>query len=200
MNLNDYGYSRDYAHQCAAWTINNSGPARKQCGLSVVENVGGWIYLCKRHHRLIESEFEREIDTLNSRRVANMQERLDGLEAADRWLKAERREAYAFTEEDYDQRRRAQTVYFLRCEQYIKIGISHDPHARLRQIRKGGGTSFPRRLDIAAAELITTEPGGFEREKELHAKFAHLRHTGEWFTEAPDLTDYINALARSAAA
>ena len=199
MNVNDYGYTRDYAHQCSAWTINNQGPARKQCGLAVVKNIGQWVYFCKRHYLLVEQEIEREIDNLNSRRVENMQQRLDAVAGAERRLNADNREAYVFTEEDYDQRRRAQTVYFMRCEQFVKIGVSYDPAARLNQIRKGSSL-FPRRLDIATAELVTTEPGGFEREKELHAKFSHLRHTGEWFTEAPELTEYINDLDRSAAA
>jgi hypothetical protein len=48
--------------------------------------------------------------------------------------------------------------------------------------------------------LLATEPGGFERERELHAQFAHLRHTGEWFTEAPELAEYIDALAKEQAA
>lgn len=93
-------------------------------------------------------------------------------------------------------RRHITRVYFVRCEGYVKIGASSDPDARLRQIRKsGGGSFFPRRLDIGASELIATEPGGLDREKDLHAKFSHLRHTGEWFTEAPELTDYIKGLA-----
>lgn len=198
--MNEYGYTRDYAHQCAAWTINNQGIARRQCALGVIHNIDGWIYLCNRHYELIFREFEDRVDNLNSVRVANMQERLDALAGAERRLIEDAREPYIFTEEDYDERRRAQTVYFMRCEQFVKIGISYNPDTRLRQIRKGGGTSFPRRLDIASAELITTESGGLEREKELHAKFAHLRHTGEWFTEAPELTKYIESLTERSAA
>lgn len=197
--MNGLGYTLDYAHQCAAWTINNRGPARKQCGLSVIHNIAGWIYLCSRHYDLIFCEFETRVDNLNSIRVANMSDRLTAVTEFEQRMLREERETYEFTEEDYDARRRAQTVYFIRCEQYIKIGVSHDALTRLNQIRKGG-TSFPRRLDIASSVLITTEPGGFEREKELHAKFSHLRHTGEWFTEAPELTEYIESLSERSAA
>jgi hypothetical protein len=97
-------------------------------------------------------------------------------------------------------RRHITRVYFVRCEQYVKIGASLYPEQRLEQIRKcGGGSDFPCRLDIGAAELIATEPGGKPRERELHAKFSHLRHTGEWFTEAPELTEYIKSLSEAAA-
>jgi hypothetical protein len=87
-------------------------------------------------------------------------------------------------------------VYFIRCEGYVKIGYSADPRARLKQIKRGtGGALFPPRMDAGASEMVATEPGGFPRERELHAKFAHLRHTGEWFTESKELTDYIEGLA-----
>ena len=87
-------------------------------------------------------------------------------------------------------------VYFIRCGQYVKIGYSKDPDVRLKQIRSGlDAALIPPNLDIGPAELVTTENGGLTRERELHTKFSHLRHTGEWFTEAPELTDYIKGLA-----
>lgn len=193
MTVNALGYSRDYAHQCAAWTVNNSSPARKQCGMAVTRNIGSWIYLCNRHYELIEREIEREMDNLNAIRVVNMQARLDAvshIEARERDASQDIAEMMA----EADQRRSVQTVYFIRCERFVKIGISKDVTARLNQIRKGGGSMFPRLLDVETAELIATEPGGLDREKRLHKQFAHLRHTGEWFTEAPELTEYIERL------
>jgi hypothetical protein len=87
-------------------------------------------------------------------------------------------------------------VYFIRCEQFVKIGVSKDPYLRVKQIRRGvGGALSPAGLERATSQLVGTELGGFDRERELHSKFAHLRHTGEWFTEAPELTDYIKGLA-----
>lgn len=92
-------------------------------------------------------------------------------------------------------------VYFIRCEQYVKIGASKWPPGRLKEIRWGvGGALTPPLMDAKVAELISTEPGGFDRERELHAKFAHLRHTGEWFTETPELTEYIESLSEGKAA
>lgn len=197
MRYNALGYTTEYAQQCAAWTANNLGPGRRQCGLPVTQNVGDWIYLCNRHHRLIEGEFEAELDNLNARRVKNMQDRLDAVAhiEAQEWESSWRVQEYL---DEHEQRRTEQTVYFIRCEQFVKIGISKNVEARLGQIRKGGGSLFPRRLDVETAELIATEPGGFEREKELHAKFSHLRHTGEWFTETPELTEYIERMEPSA--
>jgi len=95
-------------------------------------------------------------------------------------------------------RRTEATVYFLRCDGFVKIGYSIDPHMRLRQIRSMDGTLFPGGIDCAATELLATEHGGFDRERELHKQFKHLRHTGEWFTEAPELTEYINTLQAAA--
>lgn len=90
-------------------------------------------------------------------------------------------------------------VYFIRCGGFVKIGASHSPQKRLDSIRAAGGVLTPFLLDLSGAELVTTEPGGFTREKALHARFKHLRHTGEWFTEAPELTKYIEAIAARSA-
>jgi hypothetical protein len=87
------------------------------------------------------------------------------------------------------------TVYFIRCEGYIKIGYAIAPHKRLRQLQATDGTKYPEGINCSTAALIQTEPGGFDRERELHSKFSHLRHTGEWFTESKELTDYIKGLA-----
>ena len=195
MRIDGSGYTLDFRHQCAAWTINNQGPARKQCGLPPNQNIDQWIYLCSRHYELIFRAVEREVDNLNSRRVENLQARLtaaeDLIEVAGLEDEPERE---PLPEDYFEQRRKAQTVYFMRCEGFVKIGMSFNPDNRLNQIRKGGGSLFPRRMDVASTSLIATEPGGFDREKELHARFASLRHTGEWFTEAPELTEYIESL------
>ena len=90
--------------------------------------------------------------------------------------------------------RKTSSAYFIRCGEFIKIGASASPEARLRTIRKTGGVLAPAGLDLTSAELLATERGGFNRERELHKQFKHLRHTGEWFTEAPELTEYINQL------
>lgn len=86
-------------------------------------------------------------------------------------------------------------VYFFRCGPYIKIGYSIDPLRRLREIRTGIGTKVPDDIDRTRTVLVQTEPGGRNRERDLHKQFKHLHHWGEWFTEAPELTEYIESLS-----
>ena len=94
---------------------------------------------------------------------------------------------------------RDSTVYFFRNGPYIKIGYSVDPHRRLVQIRGGDSTKCPDGLDRSEMVLVQTEAGGRGREYELHQQFKHLHHWGGWFTEAPELTEYIESLSEVAA-
>lgn len=94
-------------------------------------------------------------------------------------------------------RRQAKHLYFMRCEGYVKIGVSQDPQRRLTQIR-GGSSLMPVGMDYRTAEIVHIEPDAGAREYPTHWQFAHLRHTGEWFTEAPELTEYIEALKEAA--
>lgn len=71
-------------------------------------------------------------------------------------------------------------VYFMRHDQIIKIGYSKNPRKRAAA--------------LASAEILATEPGGVERESELHSRFRAHRLHGEWFTPAPELLDYIDEL------
>lgn len=93
--------------------------------------------------------------------------------------------------------RQAKHLYFMRCEGYVKIGVSQDPQRRLTQIR-GGSSLMPVGMDYRTAEIVHIEPNAGAREYPTHWQFAHLRHTGEWFTEAPELTEYIEALKEAA--
>lgn len=85
-------------------------------------------------------------------------------------------------------------VYFIRAGRRVKIGFSVNPENRLRTI-KGGSSKAPVGLDTSKARIVALEPGGIQRERELHYKFSHLREAGEWFRGAPELTAYINELA-----
>ena len=90
--------------------------------------------------------------------------------------------------------KKAQQVYFIRAGRRVKIGISNNPDMRLINIR-AGACKTPHGLDTTKARIVALEPGGRERELELHQKFAHLRDAGEWFRGAPDLTAYIDSIA-----
>lgn len=94
--------------------------------------------------------------------------------------------------------RPASTVYYMRNKGYCKIGHSIHPERRLMYIRSNDGTLHPDGMQLHLTTIIATEPGGYLREQELHAKFSHLRHTGEWFTETPELTAHIEAVTAAA--
>jgi hypothetical protein len=78
------------------------------------------------------------------------------------------------------------SVYFITCREAnaVKIGSSHDPHKRLREVQWG----CP--LEVA---LEGVWPGNREAEFELHRRFADDRLRGEWFTISPTLDDIIAA-------
>lgn len=76
-------------------------------------------------------------------------------------------------------------VYFIQCEQFVKIGRASDVEARLRGLQK----TMPFTL-----RLLATEEGGEPRETDLHVRFAALRHRGEWFRLEGALESHIRAL------
>lgn len=86
------------------------------------------------------------------------------------------------------------TVYYMRNNGYCKIGHSINPERRLMCIRGNDGTLYPDDVSLPFTSIVAIESGGYSREQELHRQFAHLRHTGEWFTETPELTAHIERL------
>lgn len=81
-------------------------------------------------------------------------------------------------------------VYFVRAGEdgLIKIGeTSVAPRHRLDALKIGSSE------DLHLLGVI--RPTGPNLEKELHARFAHLRKRGEWFRPDPSLLGYIAAHA-----
>jgi hypothetical protein len=146
----------------------------------------GALTFCREHQQAFEGLVESGdlLQAVNATKLDRLFRRPDAAEASRVAMK--------------DLRDKKASVYFIRCGGYVKIGASRSPSARLESIRTVGGVLAPFLLDLSGAEMIATEPGGFTREKALHARFKHLRHTGEWFSEAPDLTKYIDSLAKKA--
>jgi hypothetical protein len=81
------------------------------------------------------------------------------------------------------QRQRERLVYIAELGRLLKIGVSIDPERRCR---------------VLQAELLHVETGGFARERELHARFAHLRVRGEFFKpgSSGEIRRYIRAASR----
>lgn len=73
-------------------------------------------------------------------------------------------------------------VYFVEAGGMIKIGHSRRLAKRLQVLR----SSNP-----AGAKLLGVIPADRSAEGGVHARFQHLRQSGEWFTDAPELRAYI---------
>jgi hypothetical protein len=76
-------------------------------------------------------------------------------------------------------------TYYLRCNEFIKIGATAASLNRITFFR--AGNPYP-------LELLAIEAGDQERRR--HAEFKDLRVQSEWFTSGPHLLNHIELLAR----
>lgn len=184
----------NYELQCVA-AVQSAWGEVKRCGRASASSDPNYLTLipvCSWHHRKATSQFASRLeDELADLKQDVAEHECDGERAV---LEHEIRRLHQNLARTKRWRASSQ-AYFIRCGGFIKIGASSSPAGRLDTIRKTGGVLAPHGLDLTASELVATERGGFGREKELHKKFTHLRAAGEWFTEAPDLTAYIESLA-----
>jgi hypothetical protein len=75
-------------------------------------------------------------------------------------------------------------IYFIRCNEFIKIGFTdNNPILRLRDLQVGNPTELI---------LIKTISGTHSLEQHLHKKFNHIHYRGEWFNITDELINYIN--------
>ncbi|MFJ7963153.1 GIY-YIG nuclease family protein [Streptomyces sp. NPDC096324] len=68
-------------------------------------------------------------------------------------------------------------VYYIRCGHLIKIGMTTNLPGRFASLRPN--------------EVLAIEPGGLEREGQLHRQFEELRAGGEYFHPGPLLQQHI---------
>jgi hypothetical protein len=82
-------------------------------------------------------------------------------------------------------------LYFVRrgADGPIKIGVSEDVTARLRQLRTGS--------DEAIVVLAVVEQTDVINERALHVRFAQHRKQGEWFEPHEELLRFIDSLKGS---
>ncbi len=80
-------------------------------------------------------------------------------------------------------------VYFIQSVHGgdIKIGVTDDLKARLRQLNTGSDE----KLTIRGTLKYRTRKRMFEQEKYLHRKFAYLNTKLEWFSPGPELLLYM---------
>lgn len=67
-------------------------------------------------------------------------------------------------------------IYIMRCGEFAKIGRSHDPKHRLRQLRTGA----PGPLSIEWTFKVPRDRAG-QIEAAAHGLLGGKRHYGEWF-------------------
>ncbi len=76
-------------------------------------------------------------------------------------------------------------VYFVAGGELIKIGTTIDLETRLKDLQN---------MSATAIAFLSSMPGGYKEERELHVRFAHLRAHGEWFRRGDDLLAFIDSI------
>lgn len=76
------------------------------------------------------------------------------------------------------------TIYIMRCSDYVKIGVSHNPQQRLASIK----TMTP--FDV---EIVMTFNGDRKLEQSLHLRFREYLHRNEWFRFDGALREWIES-------
>lgn len=80
-------------------------------------------------------------------------------------------------------------IYFIKCGDHIKIGLSRDVRARVRSFE-----GMPHL--VVPLGFIRVDGDLREREAEIHKRFAHIRQGGEWFQDCDELRAFIAAETR----
>ena len=79
-------------------------------------------------------------------------------------------------------------VYFIRCNKFVKIGVSWSPDARLDDLQAGN----PYILNI----IGYIPNGGFKIEREIQQQFSDKLVHHEWFQLDDELRDYIETTTK----
>jgi len=77
-------------------------------------------------------------------------------------------------------------LYFAKCGDAVKIGVSRDPEVRLDELQCGA----PGKL-----VLLAVIPGAGTRERECHRRLTHLHIHGEWFRHTEEVDSLIAELS-----
>lgn len=68
-------------------------------------------------------------------------------------------------------------VYFIVCEEMVKIGVSDDVPKRLKQLQ----TASPKKMEIIHVIPFKDRKEAYKEEARLHAKYSSSNLGGEWF-------------------
>jgi hypothetical protein len=75
-------------------------------------------------------------------------------------------------------------VYFIRCGDYVKIGVASCVVSRLRTLEA---------MNPLPLEVVRVIAGKRDVERAFHVRFAAYRHRDEWFRVEGDLADFLGA-------
>lgn len=79
------------------------------------------------------------------------------------------------------------SVYFIKCADKVKIGVSKKPYKRLASLQSGN--PFP-------MDMIAIMPGSSATEHELHSVFHEYHHRNEWYDFEGELKEFAEMIAR----
>lgn len=83
-----------------------------------------------------------------------------------------------------DARSRSNYIYVIACGDFIKIGITGNLNRRVYDLQRA--TPYP-------LALVHSFMGSPVDEAQLHARFSHCNHRGEWFRKEGKLAEWIDA-------
>lgn len=78
-------------------------------------------------------------------------------------------------------------VYFIKINNYVKIGYTCGIPCRLNDIN----TCNPYKPKLLYSVRFETTEEAKTHERELHDKFSAFRHKGEWFKYSNEIKEYI---------
>ncbi|MCC6775605.1 MAG: GIY-YIG nuclease family protein [Hyphomicrobiales bacterium] len=81
--------------------------------------------------------------------------------------------------------KRTPLVYFMTCQEFVKLGWTTDPYQRLM----GSQVGNPHLIELPAMMR-----GGEREERILHREFKQYHHRAEWFRNEGDLKDLLDAI------
>jgi hypothetical protein len=188
-----------FPNQCVAILNPMSDAKARRCGRVARSHVGDHFPACAAHAQyldpaVVDSAAALQVEA-NGQRIAKLESELASAKgSAAEWRRlAMAKHGEAAVKEYRPVAARDSFVYFIKGGDFIKIGKADNPAIRYKQLLVGGVVA-PDGVDFSQIQLLAVEPGGSEREGELHKKFAGLRVDGEWFSASPKLLRYIGDL------
>lgn len=83
-------------------------------------------------------------------------------------------------------RDKEESVYFVRCGEFVKIGYTRGvPESKMTEFKVGSPYDY---------EMLASVPGGLRLQRKLHRIFKEVHHRGEWFRMEGALVEFIGSI------